>query len=173
MEEIWKDIPGYEGYYQVSTLGRIRDVDRVITRSDGNIMTRSGKIRKLDTTTKKYPYIGLHKNNKLATLVVHRLVARVFIPNPDNLPQINHKDGNKFNNHVDNLEWCTNQQNVLHAMRNGLAGGTKRSCLTKEQAIEVKSLLNSGHRQCKIAERLGISSKWVHSISKGKTWRYV
>ena len=114
MEEIWKDIPGYEKYYMASTLGRIKSKDRVIKTvlkgkeikyiKRGRIMTpclNSGKYLGLPINTDK-----LKKNEN-----VHRLIAITFLPNPNNLPCVNHKDENKLNNCVDNLEWCTYQHN--------------------------------------------------------------
>lgn len=95
MTEIWKDIAGYEGLYQVSNLGRIRNNSFVLKPS-----TQLG-----------YNYVGLWKDNKCKRFRVHRLVAQAFIPNPLNLPQINHKDEDKTNNCIDNLEWCTQKYN--------------------------------------------------------------
>lgn len=100
MEEIWKDIEGYEGLYQVSNMGRVRSLTRNIILK--NQIARSG-----------YKRIQLYKNNKgYKHFQIHRLVANAFIPNPDNLPQVNHKDENKANNRVDNLEWCDSKYNI-------------------------------------------------------------
>ena len=122
MEEIWKDIPGYEGQYQVSNLGRVKSLDRFITQMNhGKLITRRypGKIFNLkpDNTT-GYVAVVLHKDNVPTDYLVHRLVAQSFIPNPDNFPQVNHKDENTSNNCVDNLEWCTNSYNVNYGSRN-------------------------------------------------------
>ena len=121
MEEIWKDIPGYEKYYMASTLGRIKSKDRVIKTvlkgkeikyiKRGRIMTpclNSGKYLGLPINTDK-----LKKNEN-----VHRLIAITFLPNPNNLPCVNHKDENKLNNCIDNLEWCTVNYNVNYGYRN-------------------------------------------------------
>lgn len=97
----WYDIKGYEGLYQINKLGEIKTL-------------RSNKIMKYGYTTKGYKQVGLYKNKKCKHLYVHRLVAETFIPNFNNLPLVNHKDENRQNNCVDNLEWCTNQYNLKY-----------------------------------------------------------
>lgn len=107
MREIWKDVPGWEGVYQVSNRGRMKSF-----KADP-----SGKVMSLRNKTGDYIRIVLQKRGrKQETVLVHRLVANVFIPNPLNLPVVNHKDGNKQNNSASNLEWCTNSYNVRHSM---------------------------------------------------------
>lgn len=98
MEEIWKDIEGYEGLYQVSNMGRVRSL-------------RKNIILKKSITNRGYERVVLFIGNKPKGFTVHRLVAMAFIPNPDNLPQVNHKDENKTNNCAGNLEWCTQEYN--------------------------------------------------------------
>ena len=104
--EIWKDILGYEGLYQVSSYGRIKSLSR--KRNNGLDKTI---ILKENINNKGYKRINLHKNKKMKSYLVHRLVAQAFIPNPNNYPIINHKDENPSNNHVSNLEWCTYKYN--------------------------------------------------------------
>ena len=103
MEEIWKDVVGYEGLYEVSNLGRIR---------------RNGKILKPQKTRDGYLRVHLSKNGIAKHGKVHRLVALAFLPNPQNLPQINHKDEDKTNNAVNNLEWCSEEYNANYGTRN-------------------------------------------------------
>lgn len=107
MEEIWKDIEGYEGLYQISNLGRVKSF------GNGSKSRWYGKERILSATndSKGYKQIKLTNKKERKTFKVHRLVAQAFIPNPYNLPQINHKDEVKSNNRADNLEWCDNQYN--------------------------------------------------------------
>lgn len=110
-KEVWRDIKGYEGYYQVSNFGRVKSLDRVAIYSDGRIFKYNG--RQLKTTLNKgYVHVKLSKHSDVKTFKIHRLVAEAFIPNPLNLPQVNHKDENKTNNNVDNLEWCTGKYNM-------------------------------------------------------------
>lgn len=104
MEEIWKDIINYEGLYQVSNLGNVRSLNYLRT---GEI-----KLLKQGTNNKGYKCVHLFKNRKGKNYSVHRLVAMAFIPNPDDLPIVNHKDEDKINNNVNNLEWCTNEYNI-------------------------------------------------------------
>lgn len=116
MNEIWKDIENYEGYYQISNFGRVRSVDRYIynTSNFGNnkVSFYKGKIMKPSKREKGYLGICLTKQNKQQSFLIHRLVAKAFIQNPNNLPQVNHIDENKANNQVFNLEWCDNKYNV-------------------------------------------------------------
>lgn len=113
MNEIWKDIEGYEGYYQVSNLGNVRSVDRVIISNDGIVRVRKGKAKTLKDHN-GYKRVKLNKDGKEKLFLVHRLVAQTFIPNPSNLPCINHKDEVKSNNRIDNLEWCTHRYNRMY-----------------------------------------------------------
>lgn len=110
MREIWKDIEGYEGLYQISNLGRVKSFKRY----------SEGKILKARKVTKGYLQVTLLKNGKGKNKKVHRLVAQAFIMNPNNCPQVNHINGNKTDNTVQNLEWVTNKENVQHAWNNGL-----------------------------------------------------
>lgn len=115
--EIWRDIPGYEGYYQVSNLGRIKTLDRYVKHWRGGLLLRKSQLLKLNYDADGYIIVGLSKNGKTLTNKVHRLVAQVFIPNPNNLPVVNHKDENKSNNCVWNIEWCTVDYNNKYGDR--------------------------------------------------------
>lgn len=106
--EKWRDIPGYEGFYQVSDLGNVRSI-------------RFNKIRNMKSwDSHGYRAVELCMNNNRYTVGIHRLVALTFIPNPENKPEVNHKDRNKSNNNVENLEWVTQSENVAHAYRHGV-----------------------------------------------------
>lgn len=111
MEEIWKDISGYDGAYQVSNLGNVRSVDRINARGakiKGVVLTRRKNI------TSDYYQVALSKNGKHKLVYVHRLVALAFVPNEFGLPIINHKDEDKWNNSYDNLEWCDYRYNLTY-----------------------------------------------------------
>lgn len=122
MEEVWKDIKGYEGLYQVSNFGKIKS---------------KRKILKQFINHKGYFIIQLSKRNISKTYIVHRLIAEAFIPNTENKPQVNHKDGNKQNNCIDNLEWCTNNENKAHAKINKLC----KSSPIGEKNIRAKKVI--------------------------------
>lgn len=104
MEEVWKDIEGYEGYYQISSLGKVKSL-------------KNNKVRKLIEDRDGYLWVALYKNKKQRIFFVHRLVAKCFIENNINKPQVNHKDENKQNNKVDNLEWVTAKENINYGTR--------------------------------------------------------
>ena len=127
MEEIWKPVVGYEGLYEVSNLGRVKSLPKLhkmdIRKNYKGYMTKE-KILKNILNNKGYFTLSLVKDFRKTHKQVPRLVAQAFIPNPDNLPQVNHKDGNKTNNKVDNLEWCTPTHNIKEAWRLGLCKPT-------------------------------------------------
>jgi hypothetical protein len=113
--EIWKNIKGYEKLYQVSNLGNIRSLDRYVYNTYKNRLVK-GKIKKLTNNEKGYLKVTLYKNGKSQTREVQRIVAETFIHNIENKPQVNHIDGNKHNNRVENLEWVTAQENTIHSI---------------------------------------------------------
>lgn len=125
MQEIWKDLKEYENLYQISNLGRVKSLQRRKSNYNqkgftGTFKLIQEKILKPKVDRKGYLYVQLYKNGKSKMFKVHRLVAQTFIPNLRNKPQVNHKDGNKQNNFIDNLEWCTNTENQKHAWKIGL-----------------------------------------------------
>ncbi len=125
MIEKWKDVPNYEGLYEISDLGNVKS-------------SYSNQI--LKPSTDKYGYVrfSASKNKKQKTLRIHRLVAELFIPNPNNLPQVNHLDGNKLNCTKSNLEWSTDSDNKLHAYANGLMIGGNEHSKTRQDLPRYK-----------------------------------
>ena len=127
MKEIWKDVEGYGGRYQVSNLGRFKSFaqDR-----------KNGKIKTGNRTKKGYMVMLLYDGNgNKKWYPVHRLVGMAFLDNPDNLPQINHKDENKENNRVDNLEWCTNEYNINYGTKNERTAKANYCCPTTSKKV--------------------------------------
>jgi hypothetical protein len=118
--EIWKDIEDYEGLYQISNLGIVKSLSRVIYDKNGKYRNVKERILKQSVTGKDYLFVGLHKDAIIEQLYVHRLVGLYFIPNPENKPFINHKDGIKAHCYESNLEWSTHQENIDHAWQTGL-----------------------------------------------------
>lgn len=110
MKEIWKDIEGYEGCYQVSNFGNVKSLNYMHTGKE--------QILKLKTKKSGYLQVNLCKDGKIKTYTIHRLVAKAFVENPDNLPQVNHIDEDKTNNRFDNLEWCDQKYNNNYGTHN-------------------------------------------------------
>ncbi|MDM5434391.1 NUMOD4 domain-containing protein [Bacillus hominis] len=134
--EVWKDIEDYEGKYQVSSLGRVKSLDRIVRHSGNHERIQHGKILKLTlNSVSGYLQVGLYLEGKVKKYNVHRLVAETFINNPGNKPEVNHIDENKTNNTVINLEWCTRKENENH--------GTKKQRKTKNTDYESIRLKNS------------------------------
>ena len=172
--EIWKAIPGYEGIYEVSSKGQVRSLNYRHTGKPGILKVRDDK---------GYLTIGLNHNGKRHDYRIHRLVAEAFIPNPNNLPQINHKDENKYNNCVNNLEWCTAQYNVNY--------GTARERQRQKMMIPVYGTnINNGTiirfegmvEACKYLKSIGFTTanttnicnccKGSQKSAYGYTWNY-
>ena len=162
MEEIYKDIEGYEGLYQVSNLGNVKSLHFK------NPKNCSEKVLKTTNNKYNYPTIGLYKDKKCKRFLVHRLVAKAFIPNPNNYPQINHKDETTDNNCVDNLEWCTQEYNLKYGTRMERVSkantGKKRSEETKAKFSAIhkgKKRLQTTKQKISIAKR-GVKMNPTH-----------
>lgn len=125
--EEFKDIPNYEKIYQISNYGRVKTLNRIYVRSNGKKQTYKEKIKKLCIDCYGYCYVGLSKNKSSKRIKTHLLVAKCFLPNKNNYTEINHKDGNKLNNCVSNLEFCTHSYNIQHAWDNDLISREKPS----------------------------------------------
>ena len=124
MLEEWKDIKGYEGYYQVSDCGKVRSLNRIVKHGYSKRQAVKGRVRKNHLTLAGYLTITLSREAKYEIFAIHRLIGLHFIKNPKNKKTINHIDGNKLNNCVDNLEWATHSENTLHAYKLGMINNT-------------------------------------------------
>lgn len=162
-------IPGFEGIYTIDKLGTIRNVEHI-----WNI-----KELKLDDSRRDYLSVTLFKDGRRYRFLVHRLVAEVFIPNLESKPQVNHKDGNRSNNSIDNLEWVTASENSQHALATGLAKPAvgeqyKRSHLTESDVKEIRSLWNTNDfTQIEIATRFNTSRGTINNIVNNYTWTHI
>ena len=132
----WKDVVGYEGLYKVSDTGKVRSLERYRDNKNGNQVLIKGRLLK-QAENLGYKYVSLSKNGEQKSFRVHRLVAIAFLENKLNKPNVNHKDCNKSNNNVNNLEWCTQKENVWHAFRNGkMEHLAKKNLFYEEENID-------------------------------------
>lgn len=175
--EKWRNIKGYEKLYQISDLGRVRSLDKKILHL-GSYRTIKGKIIKSHINSKGYYRIDLHDNKKKKKYLISRLVGFAFISIIKNKPNINHKDGNAQNNNASNLEWCTQKENVIHAMKMGLmkmnGEDNPQSKLTEKQVIEIRNKYKSGDfHEKELAIKYGINSGTISEIINRKLWRHI
>lgn len=118
MEEIWKDIDGYEGIYQISNLGRVKSLSRVVIRKNGAPNGVKEKFFKRKVHSTGYYIVGLTQSGKTKNVKLHRLIAKAFIPNPKNLTDVNHINYDRSDNRIENLEWTSHRENGVHGFRN-------------------------------------------------------
>jgi hypothetical protein len=118
--EIWKDIPGYEGVYQASCLGRVRSLDKIMMLCSGPYIHKGRVLKPRPGTTSPYLLVSLSRDGVRKMVLLHRIIALVFVENIDSKPEVNHINGNKFDNRPENLEWVTSSENKIHALATGL-----------------------------------------------------
>lgn len=170
MKEVWKSIKGYPNY-EISNLGRIKRLPHYYRKQT--------LIMKQQPGTFKYYRVQLSRDGKLKKFLVSRLVALHFLKNPKNLPEVNHKNGDKSNNKVSNLEWCTTSENILHAFRTGLKYMTRGekcswSKLTKEQVLDIRLRWKlKMYNMREIADHFKINKTTVWKIIHRKIWRHI
>lgn len=182
--EEWRAVVGFEGRYEVSDLGRVRSLDVLTRRGGGGAEDiRPGKVRKLHLMKSGYQHVNLKRDGVGLGQYVHRLVAAAFLGESRNL-EVNHKDGNKANNILSNLEYCTRQENVDHSIRIGIfhrnhtwprskGGSNPNSKITENEAFKVCEMLACGFGGRQIARMTGIGIGIVEKISCGKTWAHI
>jgi len=168
MQEIFKDIKGYEGLYQLSNLGRIKST----------IHAKEKFLKVQNQEYEFYPYYTLYKGNGKKNFRIHRLVALHFMPNPFNKPCINHIDGNKNNYSLDNLEWVTHSENTKHAFKIGSMShvGEKhsRTKLKDADILEIRNLDKTTNYTTKeLARKYKITGATIRKIITRETWRHI
>lgn len=177
--EIWKTIPKFNNEYEISNLGRIRSTDSIIKRSNGWPYFRKGKILKPSSKYGGYYKGAVCVNKKMISYKIHRLVAEVFIPNPENKEEVNHIDGNKLNNNISNLEWCTRQENIKHCIDNNLQIPFKgeeigTSILKESQVNEIREKFTPRiYTRSKLAKEYGVSEATIKDVLYRRTWKHL
>lgn len=172
-KEIWKPVKEYEGIYEVSNYGRVRSIGskHYVNKGTGGFYRfRKGCIFKIQNASNGYKQVVLSKNGEHRIYRVHRLVAEAFIPNPLRLPEVNHKDEDRTNNNVDNLEWCTHQYNNSYGNKPARGSKNPMARLTNEQVKEIRKRRAAGELLRTIAEDYGISLNHVGNIVNGRRW---
>lgn len=182
MKEIWKPIKEYRGYYQVSNLGRIRGVDRIVASTHKNYKLRNikGIYIKQRLSHRGYPIVFLSDtaNKKRKSPVVHRIVAFAFIPNPLNLEEVNHINGIKTDNKINNLEWVTHRENIIHAHKNGLRVSPKGeknglSRLKNKDIFRIRKMYKKGILQKIIGIKFSVGQENISRIVNRKSWSHI
>lgn len=179
LPEIWKPIKGFEGRYEISSNGRVKSLPGI-----NHHYHRPEKIKKASISKKGYYYVALWIKDKHKHFLVHRLLAIHFIPNPENKPQVNHKDGIKLNISLSNLEWATHKENGVHAYLMGLTpkppGHKKKgeqiynAVLNEEKVLKIRELFNSGmHTQKELGKMYSVTRSCVQSITRRWSWKHI
>jgi hypothetical protein len=169
MTELWRDIPGYEGRYQASNLGRIRSLDRRVPCAHGATRLMRGRVLK-PAGSKYDPHLSVVLGHGRAGSLVHKLVALAFLgPRPDG-QEVRHLDGDPLNNRADNLAYGTRTENLLDIYR---AGGSRPGGLTAEQALGIYNRLKAGERGADLAREHGVSQACISSIKVGGTLSWI
>ena len=183
MEEVWKDIENYEGLYQVSNFGKVRSVEREIVYSDGRVYKYKSSIIK-PSFNKRTGYYStcLRKNGKPKTFRLNRVVAQTFLPNPNNLPSVNHKDENKLNNFVwvnedgsvdiekSNLEWCDDKYNSNYGNRCENYRKTRLGDRYKETFFDKKEWYENNKEEILKKQREYYQNNKEHKLARGKEY---
>lgn len=170
------DIPNVDGY-QINKLGQVLSLPKERRGGQGVYMSKS-KLLNISVSRFGYKYVSLKTNGKMKHISIHRLLAIIFIPNPQNYPIINHKDGNKDNNSLDNLEWCTYKQNNDHAIQCGLARravgvNAPKAKLKPEDIPKIIEMRSKGTSYAEIGRKYNVAAGSIKAICVGKTWKSI
>lgn len=179
MIETYKDIEDFLDYYQVSNTGKYKRLSRVVPHAYNSTKLLKEKILTLLISNSGYYYVNFHKDGKHYGKFVHRDVAKAFIPNPNNLPEVNHKDGNRLNNNVWNLEWTDRIGNIHHAIKTGLMDSSgennKNHKLTQKQVNEIREALKIKKVGIgiELSKKYNVSRTAISLIKNNKTWKHI
>lgn len=177
MGEIWRPIEDYEGIYLVSNLGRVKSVDREIMEKTGKRRPIKGRILKPYIDKAGYKTCRLYKDGIDEFFFIHRLVSMAFVDKNEGKDYINHIDGDKGNNNAKNLEWCTHQENIVHAFETGLSQrGSRhyRTNLTERDVLEIRKLYKKGkYYQYELAEKFDIDPSQISRIINESAWGWL
>lgn len=172
--EVWRDIPGYEGFYQASSLGRVRSVPRYVNGPRGKPIFLKGRIMRPAVGPNGYLHFVASKHGEVTTISVHRAVAMAFIANDNAMPVINHKNGNKLENYPSNLQWVSSSDNNEHALDVGLRKDVgERSFHAKLSMGDVKKIIQlsaSGVGSAELATTFGVTRRNINHIISGGSW---
>lgn len=178
-EEVFKPIKGYEGSYEISNLGRVKSLSRMVKGKGGGLRRVPERIMSVRTGGREYLHATLCLNSKYKTRTVHGLVAEAFLDADPSRPQVNHINGDKFDNRVENLEWVTQSENMLHSYKMGLhkrkvGSEVPGAKLTEREVGIIRKLHNTKklfHRE--IGEAFGVSKSTIKGIINNKYWNHV
>lgn len=168
--EIWNTVPFYQGYYEVSDSGNFRSVDRIVNGPHGSRLMK-GKMLNIRVNKDGYVHAHFCKEGVNKAFSAHRIVALAFINNPMNYPEVNHKDGNKQNNHKDNLEWCTTSQNLAHSFAIGLRISSRNQGFNIQQVSLAGEIIGSFGSINEAARVTGIHKAGISKALRGKVKR--
>lgn len=179
-DDLWFDIPEFEGFYKIKKNGDVKSLERIVKTKGGGSRVKKELILRPGKTAKGYFSVELCKNGIGKSISIHRLIGITFISNIENKPQINHKNGVKTDNRIDNLEWVTPAENMQHAFKTGLCDssgiiGEKngQAKLKLSQVLDIKRLLEgSNFLQKDIAVMFGVSKWTISKIKRGVTWSH-
>jgi len=178
MQEIWKNIEGYNGDYKISNLGNIMSTKRIVKRNNGRDLPMPERIMKPFLSKRGYLLVTLNNNKKTKHHSVHRLVAIAFISKVEDENIVHHVDGNPLNNNLNNLEWCTISKNTKHAVNDGFLNTRKgRDCnfakLTEKEVIKIKRMLKGKVTHKKISIIYGVCPSTITEINRGANWAQI
>lgn len=167
----WRPVSGYESQYEVSSDGRVRSIDREELLNNGWNRHRKGRVLKQMPKKTGYMCVNLYKHSHMRTFLVHRIVASAFIANPDGKPEVNHINGNKHDNRVENLEWVSESENIRHSFVSlGKRPASPNKKLTDNQVRQIRAMSGA---QKDIAKQFGVSRSAIQLIKSGKTYKEI